>query len=439
VRLAIRRYSRDFIAGAVLAVIGVLTLLVILGEQDAPFPSWVPVLGQDRFELKAEFSSAQAVTPGQGQAVNLAGVKVGDISKVELVDGRAQVTMSIERDYASLIHRDASMLLRPRTGLQDMTVQLDPGSPSTETVEEGSMVPLASTMPNVNPDQILAALDGDTRSYLKLLLSGGAEGLHGRSRELAAALKRFEPTARDLAKINGQLAKRRQNLARVVHNFGLLAEELGEGDAELAEFVGSSNSVISAFAEQEAALRGTLREAPGALRETQRALRASDRLSAELTPALRELTPSAEALGPALRETQGFFRETLEPVRDQIRPFTREVREPVEHLSAGAKPLAETVQGLSGGFSNLNQLFNILAYNPPGNAEGYLFYMSWLNHNLNSLFTIQDAHGPIRRAMALLSCNTAGLAEGVTRERPVLKTIQDITRIPLSEEICEEF
>ena len=56
----------------------------ILSQQQQPYPSWVPFLGDDRFELKAELSTAQAVTPGQGQTVNIAGVKAGDISDVEL-------------------------------------------------------------------------------------------------------------------------------------------------------------------------------------------------------------------------------------------------------------------------------------------------------------------------------------------------------------------
>ena len=38
-------------------------------------------------------------------------------------------------------------------------------------------MPLASTQPNVNPDEILAALDADTQDFLKLLLAGGAEAL----------------------------------------------------------------------------------------------------------------------------------------------------------------------------------------------------------------------------------------------------------------------
>ncbi len=82
----------------------------ILSQQQQPYPSWVPFLGDERFELKAELSSAQAVTPGQGQTVNIAGVKVGDISEVELEDGKAVVTMLIEEEYAtdhSLRHHGA--------------------------------------------------------------------------------------------------------------------------------------------------------------------------------------------------------------------------------------------------------------------------------------------------------------------------------------------
>ena len=101
---------------------------MILSQQQQPYPSWIPFLGDDAFELKAELQTAQAVTPGQGQTVNIAGVKVGDITEVELVDGHAVVTMVVDQQYAPLIHDDATVLLRPRTGLQDMTLELDPGA-----------------------------------------------------------------------------------------------------------------------------------------------------------------------------------------------------------------------------------------------------------------------------------------------------------------------
>ena len=125
---AIREHLRDFVAIAALVVLGLVTTGVILASQTTLIPSWIPILGEDRFELKAEFSSAQAVTPGQGQTVTIAGINVGQVSGSELESGRAVVTMQIDNKYAALIHPDASLLLRPRTGLQDMTIEVDPGT-----------------------------------------------------------------------------------------------------------------------------------------------------------------------------------------------------------------------------------------------------------------------------------------------------------------------
>ena len=435
-RKALRFYSSSFVALIVLVAVGLGTLFVILSQQASALPSWFPVLGEDRFELKAELETAQAVTPGQGQAVNMSGVKVGDITAVELEDGVAVVTMAVDPEYASLIHPDASALLRPRTGLQDMTLEVDPGR-AEGGIDEGHTIPLANTAPNVNLDQILASLDGDTRAYLRLLLAGGAQALEGkRSEQLSATLRRLEPTARDLAAINGAIAERRANLRRVITNFKLLAERVGADDVQLAEFVDSQATVFGAFAESEASIRESLQSLPGALEETRGALDASEELSRELAPALDRLLPSARAFGPAMRATQPFFEQTTGPIRDQIRPFTREVDDSVTALRRAAGPLAESSAGLETGVSELNQLLNALSYNPPGADEGYLFYASWLNHNTNNLFLNQDAGGPVRRALVMYTCFISGLADGAVSSRPALRTIRAITRVPKTDEIC---
>ncbi len=231
VKKALRTYTRDFIAILVLGVIGLATLFVILSQQSTALPSWFPFLGEDRFELKTEFQTAQAVTPGQGQTVNLSGVEIGDVTRVDLEDGVAVVTMQVDPEFAQLIHPDASALLRPRTGLQDMTIELDAGTEEGE-IPEGYTIPLANSAPNVNPDQILASLDGDTRAYLRLLLAGGAEafGTKRKSQDFAQVLRRLDPTIRDIAAINGEIAKRRANLRRVITNFKLIAEEVAKSD-----------------------------------------------------------------------------------------------------------------------------------------------------------------------------------------------------------------
>ena len=93
-------------------------------------------MGKDFFVLKAEFSTAQAVTPGQGQTVNIAGVKVGEIKEVKLVEGRAVVTMNLEKKYGT-VYQDAHMLLRPKTGLKDMIVELTPGTATAGKLKIG--------------------------------------------------------------------------------------------------------------------------------------------------------------------------------------------------------------------------------------------------------------------------------------------------------------
>ena len=50
-------------------------------------------------------------------------------------------------------------------------------------------------------------------------------------------------------------------------------------------------------------------------------------------------------------------------------------------------------------FRSSTTLLNALAYNPPGQEEGYLFWAAWLNHDGASIFVDQDAHGPIRRGL----------------------------------------
>lgn len=433
---AIRDHTRDFVAIILLAVLAVVTLLVILSNQKAALPAWIPGLGQDFYEINAEFSSAQAVTPGQGQAIDIAGIQIGKVGAVNLVDEHAVVRMDIEPKYAKLIHSDATLLLRPKTGLNDMVVEIDPGRHGA-TPDEGDTIPLSQTQPNVNPDEFLSILDADTRDYLALLLQAGGQGLGSQGKQFSSALRRFEPFSRDLAKIGGALEIRRKNIGRVIHNFRLVAESLGQSDTQLGQFVDSSNSALGAFADQQDSIRAALRELPPTLRATQDSMRRADRFSLILRPAALRLIPSSVALKPALQGLQRLFRDTRAPIENQIRPFTRQIRPTIRHLTQTAAPLSRTAKGLHGAFSDLNVLLNELAFNPPGDRkEGFLFYLPWLNHAFNSIYLAQDAEGPLRRGLLLITCNTSNLAELTGAGNDLLQTEFETSGLPRATQIC---
>jgi len=434
--VAIRKHLRDAIAIVVLLIIALIVTAVILSNQRVSLPGAVPWLGKDFVEVEAELTTAQAVTPGQGQTVNIAGVQVGQIASVKLEDGKAIVGMKIESEYAP-IYRDATVLLRPKTGLKDMVAELTPGTEAAGELVEGQRIPISQTLPDVNLDEVLAALDSDTRDYLRLLLGDGATGLKGNGRELAQTLRRIEPTAHYAREVNEQLAVRRQNLKRVIHNFSLLVEELGDKDTQLAEFVESSNAVFGVLARQDANLRATLQELPSALDETQTALAKVDRLASVLGPTLEDLRPAARALGPSLVETRPFLTETTPVIRDQLRPFTRAAIPTVRELRPAMRDLAAATPDLTRTFRVVNALLNTLAYNPPGAAdEGYLFWLSWANHTGQTVFATQDAHGPIRHGLVVFSCTTAQLLNSVSNTNPALGTLVELLNGPTTDEIC---
>jgi phospholipid/cholesterol/gamma-HCH transport system substrate-binding protein len=376
------------------------------------------------------------VVPGQGQTVNIAGVKVGEIGKVRLEDGRAVVQMKIRRKYTP-IHKDATVLLRPKTGLKDMYMELDPGSPKAGTMKAEGTIPVGNTAPDVNPDEVFAELDADTRAYLRILLNSGSRAFEGDApAELRETFKRFEPTGRDLRKINGLLAQRRTNLRRVMHNFQLLATELGSKDRQVASFVDSSNANFEAIASQEQSLRQALGLLPGTLTQTRDTLRDVDSLASNLGPALRKLRPGARALGPSLRATRPFLRATTPVIKNELRPFARDVRPTVRDLRPAARDLAVATPRLKRTFGVLNQLLNALAYNPPGREEGFSFWLSWGAPNGASLFALQDAHGPARRGLVLVSCSGLEILDQLKAGNRLLGTSAELLNIPDRATIC---
>ena len=412
-RSAIRKHLRDFIAIVALVLIAAFVGGYVLAHQRLNLPGWVPIFGRDFFTLKGEFQTAQAVTPGQGQTVDIAGVQVGQISNVDLVGGRAIVTMQLKKQY-DRVYPNAHMLLRPKTGLKDMIVELDPGSSvkGSEPVRNGFTVPVANTQPDVNLDEILAVLDTDTRTYLQLLLHGAAQGLTGQGGTLGQVIRRFEPTARDTAKLTSLLQQRQANIKRSITNFGKFAQALAASDQQLGTFVDSGNAALQHFANQDASLQQTIRLLPAALSATNKALAQTKAFADQAGPALAALEPTARNLAPAQRASRPFFRETTPIIQNHIRPFTRAVTPVVrDSLRPAAANLAAATPDFEKAFGVLDAFLNGLAYNPPGKQEGYLFYLAWLNHITNSVLSSQDAQGAIRRTVLVNPC---GQIESVT-------------------------
>ena len=422
-------------AGLVAVALGVG--YYILQQQGVRIP-WVE---EKPFRLEAAFTTAQAVTPGQGQTVRVSGVRVGDISGVRLQDGRAIVALELDQKFKRLVHTDASAFLRPKTGLKDMFVELNPGSKQAPTATEGWRLPVRSTLPDVNPDEFLAGLDEDTRDYLKLLINGAGRGLEGRGDDLGTVLRRFEPTYRDLSRVTRTVARRRVELRRLVSSLSELNVELAGKDDELAGLVRSASRSFRALASERQNVAGTVRELPSTLRQATSTLAKVDTFANVLRPTADKLVPVAGALQRANVATRPFAEEAAPQLAADIRPFVREARPLVRELRAPVRDLVAAEPGLTRTFRVLNHLFNMAAHNPggreaPGGAgreEGYLFHLAWLSHQAVNVFSNADAHGPQRTLTIGGTCTTL---RGTAASAPQAEFLFGLTGVLTDPAVC---
>jgi phospholipid/cholesterol/gamma-HCH transport system substrate-binding protein len=434
---AIRDHARDFAAIIGLLVIAAGVGGYILVNQRLRFP----LLEDKPKRIKAEFSTAQAVMPGQGQTVRVSGVKIGTVGPVTLREGRAIVALDIDKEYEDVIRQDARALLRPKTALKDMFIEVTPGK--GRVLREDGLIPVANTLPDVNPEEFLAALDVDTRDHLQLLINGAGRGLKGRGGDLRELFERFEPTHRDLARVTAKVAERRTNLRRLIRNLNLLNTELGRRDDDLAQLVDTSARVFRAFASEDDNISATVEELPGALRQTTETLQKVERFSRIARPALNRLTPAVAQLDEANEALTPLARAGTPILRDEIRPFVRELRPLVTELRPAATSLATSTPDLTRSFTVLNHLFNLIGYNEDGREgpddptrdEGYLFWIAWLGHNGAAVFSTSEPNGILRPVALQVTCGTL---KQTIAEEPELEFLQGLTGALFDDRVCAQ-
>ena len=328
------RERSPFAVGAIVLV--VLGILVYLGfSKDIPFVN-------PPYELKAVFTDAQNMSTRS--PVRIAGVEVGQVKKVEKFSDDSDltvVTMEI-KDEGLPIHEDAELKIRPRIFLEgNFFVELDPGTASGDELEEGETIPAAQTSGTVQLDEVLTALQSDTREDLQRLIQGYGEALAGepgpgedadqdpmtRGETAAESLNDSLATApgalRGLAIVNdAALGTELHDLSKLVAGQSRVAATLADRQEQLKDFVTNFNRTMAIFASEENNLRQTI---------------------ALLPEVLEQANPTLDSLNAAFPSTRAFAREILPGVRET--PATIDASMPwIEQVRALVSP-AE-LQGL---------------------------------------------------------------------------------------------
>jgi phospholipid/cholesterol/gamma-HCH transport system substrate-binding protein len=108
----------------------------------------------------------------------------------------------------------------------------------------------------------------------------------------------------------------------------------------------------------------------------------------------------------------------------------------VRDLRRAAADLAVVTPRLTRVTKFVNALLNTLAFNPPGSEEGFLFWASWVNHAGATVFGTQDAHGPVRRGLVLISCSSLDVLEQLKQTNPQLGVLIELLNAPQRSQVC---
>jgi phospholipid/cholesterol/gamma-HCH transport system substrate-binding protein len=296
-------------------LLGVVVIVVVALVAYFGFTKAIPF--KHGFRLKAVFATAVNIHPKS--PVRVAGVDVGKVSSISRTGKAGLVTMEIESKGLP-IHSDATLKIRPRIFLEgNWFVELQPGSPSAGTLSSGATVPITQTSDPVQLDQVLDALNTDTRSNLQTFLIEFGAALTQKPtaaqnaeqdpevRELNAAqalnkaTHRGPPSLRGTAVINQAITGTEpHDLSKLVGGIGKVTTALNVHEQQLGELIGNFNTFFAAFASQSTALKATVAELPSSLLSIDRGLAS---LNASFPPTrtfARDILPGVRATNPTV-------------------------------------------------------------------------------------------------------------------------------------------
>ena len=293
---------------------------------------------RSHYEVRAAFASSNNLRPGS--PVRIAGVEVGKVTGVERAErggSGAVVTMRIE-DKGRPIHADATAKIRPRIFLEgNFFVDMTAGSPSAPELDDGGTLPVQQTATPVQLDEVVTALQSDTREDLKVLLHEYGKGLEGAgARGFNASIPFWEPAYRDSAIVSeAMLGETGHDLSGYVDKAGATAAALDRNRRRLKALITDFNATAAAFAREDSSLQAAIAELPRTLRAAQPALGALNEafpplraLAVELRPGVRSSGPTLDAAVPFVHELRGLVSE------QELRGLAADLRPTVPDLAA---------------------------------------------------------------------------------------------------------
>jgi phospholipid/cholesterol/gamma-HCH transport system substrate-binding protein len=200
--------------------------------------------GGERTTYTARFTDASGLL--RGDDVRIAGVAVGTVDDVRIVDRRlAEVEFSVAADQPLPASAGASILYRNLIGQRYLALEQGAGR-TGEVLPPGGTIPVERTRPPLNLTMLFngfkplfVALDPEQVNQLSFEIIQVLQGQGGTVKSLLART----------ASLTNTLADRDEVIGQVIDNLNAVLETVNAHDEQLGELISSLQALVSGLAE----------------------------------------------------------------------------------------------------------------------------------------------------------------------------------------------
>lgn len=303
--------------------------------------------------ITAEFTSRYKVA-GVVSKVEVAGVKVGQITKVrELDGGGAAVEMKLDKGTLDALGSKPRAAIRPATFLGgpglSAYVELTPGG-DPGRFDDGR-IPKDRTQVPVEFDRVNEVLQDTARSGLQATVAGFDAALANGGKEalgavLADAPPALAPTGRVLDALGGSGdGGAEPDLRRLVVQLSRAAAVLTATDGEIESVVDDLATVASTLADRAPELERAMATMPATLREARTGLVALDGTLARLQATAPGARPTVARLTELLRKLPAVLGKAA-PLLADLRPVLADLKPALDDLAPTAALLRQLLGDL---------------------------------------------------------------------------------------------
>lgn len=389
----------------------------------------------------------EATQLGLEADVREAGVTIGKV-RAKGIDAahpnRTIATVEIERKYAP-IARDARVILRQKTLLGETYMEITPGTPGSPRVPENGWLPDARVKKTVELDEVIQALDPQTRASFRTWQQELAKAVDARGTDLNDALGNLPAFADDGTDLLRVLDFQRGAVSRLVKNTGVVFGALNQNQAQLRNLITNSSQVFAATSRRQEALAQTFAIFPTFLDESKATFKSLEHFSKNTDPLVRELQPAIRDLPPTLRDVralapdlQSFFRnldplitaskrglpalrqtvDGLTPMLGQLQPFLEQLNPVLEWLEYNQRTTADFISNGAGALADTvptqtpNEVGHYLRQFGPKGPETVAMWPNRPANSRGNAYLLPNALAGEKRAQYMMfpnfDCNNTG-------------------------------